>query len=51
MISFVSLKIIIKLFCLVMSPTFQYHIGEVLGSLSNDDGDSNESGKKAIGLD
>ena len=38
MISFVSIKIVIKLFCLVMSPTFQYHIEKVdlIGSLSKD---------------
>ena len=39
MISFVSIKIIIKLFCLVMS--------DLMESLTNDNGDGNENGKKA----
>ena len=35
----------------ILSATQHYSIVATLGSLSNDDGDGNENGKKAIGLD
>ena len=35
----------------ILSATQHYSIVATLGSLSNDDGDGNENGKKAKGLD
>ena len=35
----------------ILSAAQHYSIVATLGSLSNDDGDGNENGKKAIGLD
>ena len=35
----------------ILSATQHYSIVATLGSLSNDDGDGNENGKKATGLD
>ena len=48
-LSFISTKIYLSIE-LAFAKTYWGHTVQLLGSLSNDDGDGNDNGKKAIGL-